>query len=95
MAKKSSTEKEIEKNPESENKKDNSQSVKDSNNKNSIEDLRQYFKDSFNELKKIQWPSRKQATIETIVVLITVVFLTTLVYLTDNFLSWIFSFIYE
>lgn len=95
MAKKSSTEKEIEKNPESENRKDKSQSTKDTNNKKSIEALRQYFKDSFNELKKIQWPTRKQATAETIVVLITVVFLTSLVYFTDNFLSWAFSFIYE
>lgn len=95
MAKKSSTEKEIEKDPESGNRKDKSESGKNSNTtKNSIGDLKKYFKDSFNELKKIQWPTRRQATVETIVVLITVVFLTSLVYLIDNFLSWLFAFIY-
>lgn len=93
MAKKSSTEKEIE-NPNSGNKKDKSDSGKVSDT-NKTEDLKKYFKDSFVELKKIQWPTRKQATAETIVVLITVIFLTSLVYIIDNGLSWIFSIIYE
>lgn len=94
MAKKSSTDSEIEKNSDSGNKKSDSGKVSDTN-KNSIEDLKKYFKDSFAELKKIHWPTRKQATAETIVVLITVVFLTSLVYIIDNSLSWLFSFIYE
>lgn len=94
MAKKSSTDNEIEKNSDSGNKKPNSGKNSDTK-KNSIEDLKKYFKDSFAELKKIHWPSRKQVTAETIVVLITVVFLTSLVYLIDNSLSWLFSFVYE
>ena len=94
MAKKSSTDNEIEKNSDSGHKKSDSSKISDTN-KNSIEDLKKYFKDSFDELKKVHWPTRKQATGETIVVLITVVFLTSLVYLIDNSLSWLFAFIYE
>lgn len=94
MAKKSSTDNEIDKNSDSGNKKSESSKNSDTN-KNSIEDFQSYVKDSFGELKKIHWPTRKQATAETIVVLITVVFLTSLVYLIDNSLSWLFSLIYE
>lgn len=94
MAKKSSTDSEIEKNSDSGHKKSDSSKVSDTK-KNSIEDLKKYFKDSFAELKKVHWPTRKQATAETIVVLITVVFLTSLVYLIDNSLSWLFSLVYE
>ena len=95
MAKKSSTEKEIEKTPEPENKKDKADSKKTSRDlKKSIEDLRQYFKDSFSELKKIHWPTRRQAMGETMVVLITVIFLTLLVVFFDKMLTMIFNMVF-
>ncbi len=95
MAKKSSTEKEIEKSPESGKKKDSSDSSKDKKNLNkSFEDFKQFLKDSFSELKKIQWPGRRQATGETIVVIITVVFFIVLVTIYDKLLTFLFSFIF-
>jgi len=94
VAKKSSAEKEIEKNPGSGKKKD-VDSVKSSKDfKQSVEDLRQFLKDSLTELKKIQWPTRRQAIGETIVVLITVIFLTSLVVVFDKILPWLFSYIF-
>jgi len=63
--------------------------------KNTIEDFKKYVKDSFSELKKIQWPTRRQAMGETVVVLITVVFLTSMVVLFDKILEWGFSFIFK
>ena len=95
MAKKSSTEKEIEKTPEPDKKKDKTDSAKNSTDlKKSFEDLKQFTKESFSELKKIHWPTRRQAMGETVVVLITVVFLTSLVVLFDKVLAWLFSFIF-
>lgn len=96
MAKKSSTEKqELEKSPEPEKKKDKTESGKSSVDlKKSFEDFKQFLKDAFSELKKIQWPSRRQALGETAVVLITVFFLTTLVLIFDKLLTWVFSFVY-
>ncbi|MBC7474191.1 MAG: preprotein translocase subunit SecE [Candidatus Sericytochromatia bacterium] len=96
MAKKSSTETEIEKSPEPNNKKDKVDGGKNLKGKKSpFEDLKKYVQDSFSELKKVQWPTRKQATAETIVVLITVFFLTSLVLLFDNVLSRVFGFIFK
>lgn len=96
MAKKSSAEKELEKNSESHSKKDKSDSTKNSKDlKQSFDDFKQFSKDSFGELKKIQWPTKKQAVSETIVVLITVVSLTLLVLLFDNILAWLFSLIFQ
>lgn len=90
MAKKSSTEKEMEKSQGSKkNKSDNKEGAG-----KSIENLQQYVKDSFSELKKVQWPTRRQVTGETIVVLITVIFLTLMVMLFDKIIHWLFSFIF-
>jgi preprotein translocase subunit SecE len=95
VAKKSSTEKEIEKTPEPDKKKDKADSSKTSRDfKKSFEDLKQFLRDSFTELKKIQWPTRRQALGETAVVLITVVFLTLLVVVFDKILVWLFGFIF-
>ena len=63
--------------------------------KSSFDELKQYVQDSFSELKKVQWPTRKQATAETIVVLITVFFLTSLVLIFDNVLSRVFGLIFK
>jgi preprotein translocase SecE subunit len=96
VAKKSSTEKEIEKSPEPGKKKDNSDSGKDKRNlSKSFEDFKQFLKDSLTELKKIQWPGRRQATGETIVVIITVFFFIALVTLYDKLLTFLFSFIFK
>lgn len=96
MAKKSSAEKELEKNSESHSKKDKSDSPKNSKDlKQSFDSFKQFAKDSFGELKKVQWPTRRQAVSETVVVLVTVIFLTLLVLLFDNILAWLFGLIFQ
>ena len=45
--------------------------------------LRQYFSEVRGELKKVAWPTKKEVTNSTIVVLIAVVFMTTLIFLLD------------
>lgn len=93
MAKKSSTEKDIEK-KDSENIKKNKSEHKSPEQKKGIEDLKLFVRESFKELKKIQWPTRKQVTGETIVVIITVTFLTFLVTVFDKIIAWGLSFIF-
>jgi preprotein translocase subunit SecE len=95
VAKKSSTEKEIEKTPDPENRKEKTDSNKTSRDlQKSFEDLKQYLRESLTELKKIHWPTRRQALGETTVVLITVIFLTILVIMFDKLLEILFSFIF-
>lgn len=95
MAKKPSTESEIEKSPEPDKKKDKNESGNNSKDlKKSFEDFKQFLKDAFTELKKVQWPTRRQALGETAVVMITVFFLTILVVLFDKVLSWVFSLVF-
>ena len=62
---------------------------------NKINDLIQFNKDSWAEFRKIQWPSRKQALGESLVVLITVVFIVALVNLYDVASSWLLHFIFQ
>ncbi|GIW22389.1 MAG: hypothetical protein KatS3mg068_1396 [Candidatus Sericytochromatia bacterium] len=76
-----------------ENKKKSKSSSRSFDLKKSFDDLKVYFKESFSELKKIHWPTRRQAFGETIVVIITVIFFSILVLLFDTILSWIFSYI--
>jgi len=76
-----------------ENKKKEKPSSKGFDLKKSFEDLKKYFKESFSELKKIHWPTRKQVFGETVVVMITVVFFSILVLLFDSILSWLFNYI--
>lgn len=79
--------------PEEKKRKENSSEVKGFNLQKSIESLKKYFKDSFSELKKVHWPTRKQAIGETIIVIIITVFFITLVSLFDNIFSWFFNYI--
>jgi preprotein translocase subunit SecE len=44
---------------------------------------REYFSEVRGELKKVAWPTKKEVTNSTIVVLIAVVFMTTLIFLLD------------
>lgn len=92
VAKKTSAENEVNSEKAESNRKKEKDSGKTSD-KNTIEDLKKYFRESFAELKKVQWPTRRQAMGETVVVLITVVFLTSLVVLFDKILEWGFGFI--
>ena len=69
MVKKVQAEKDSEA-PDEKKRKDNSSEVKGFNLQKSIGDLKKYFKDSFSELKKVHWPTRKQAIGETIIVII-------------------------
>jgi preprotein translocase subunit SecE len=78
--------------PEENRKKDKSLS-KGFDLEKSFDELKKYFKESFLELKKIHWPTRRQAFGETIVVIITVIFFSILVLIFDGILSWIFGYI--
>jgi preprotein translocase subunit SecE len=62
---------------------------------NKINELIQFNKDSWAEFRKIQWPSRKQALSESLVVLITVVFIVALVNLYDVVSGWLLHFIFQ
>lgn len=48
-----------------------------------------FFRDSWQELKKVRWPNRKELTSYTIVVLVTVTVLAVFFYLIDLLLSLI------
>ena len=56
---------------------------------------RTFFKEILAELKKVQWPTRKQAMGETLVVLIVVIFITGLIVFYDFILGIVFNFIYQ
>lgn len=55
--------------------------------------LQQFVKDSWSEFRKIQWPTPRQATNESIVVLLTVVFVIALVNLYDFVSNFVLSLI--
>lgn len=55
--------------------------------------LQQFVKDSWGEFRKIQWPTPRQATNESIVVLLTVVFVIALVNLYDFVSNFVLSLI--
>lgn len=93
VAKKSSTEKDIEKKDSGDVKKNKSDKDKNNAQESGVVKLQNYFRASFLELKKIQWPARKQVIAETIVVLITVTFMTGLITLFDKIIVWVLSFI--
>lgn len=46
-----------------------------------------FLKETWIELKKVQWPTRRQAAVETVVVLVTVAFITVLVVAFDAVLA--------
>lgn len=55
--------------------------------------LIQFSKDSWGEYRKIQWPTPRQVTVESIVVLITVIFVVALVNFYDFISNFLLSFI--
>lgn len=57
--------------------------------------LQQFVKDSWGEFRKIQWPTPKQATNESIVVLITVIFVIALVNFYDFVSGFLLGFIFK
>ena len=57
--------------------------------KGSVASAQAFARDTVAELKKVQWPTRRQATLETVVVLSTVAIVTITVTLFD----WILSFL--
>lgn len=61
----------------------------------SLQRLQQFIKDSWGEFRKIQWPTPKQATNESIVVLITVIFVVALVNFYDFITSFLLGFIFK
>lgn len=54
-----------------------------------------FFADSFNELKKVKWPSRKELTSYTLVVLVTVIFVTLYFVVLDFGISELLRLIFE
>lgn len=55
----------------------------------------QFFADSFSELKKVRWPSRKELVSYTIVVLVTVIFVTIYFSILDLGISEILRAVFE
>lgn len=55
--------------------------------------LVQFTKDSWSEYRKVQWPTPRQVTVESIVVLITVIFVIALVNFYDFISNFLLSFI--
>lgn len=55
--------------------------------------LIQFSKDSWGEYRKIQWPTPRQVTVESIVVLITVIFVISLVNFYDFISNFLLGFI--
>ena len=51
--------------------------------------LTRFLREVRSELKKISWPSKKELTANTIVVLVSVFFAATLIWIIDSFLSQI------
>lgn len=54
-----------------------------------IGNAKTFLKETWIELKKVQWPTRRQAAVETVVVLVTVFFVTMLVVAFDSVLAMI------
>lgn len=53
----------------------------------------QFFRDVIYELKKVQWPTRKQLLIYTGIVLVAVAVMGVLIWLVDSFLTWMMALI--
>lgn len=64
-------------------------------NPNQIQVFVQFCKDSWGEFKKIQWPTRRQALNESVIVLLTVVFIVALVNFYDFISSFLLGFIFQ
>lgn len=60
---------------------------------NHVEQVRKFLKGTFNELKKVHWPNRREIIIYTSVVVVAVVAVGVLIWLFDSALSFILKFI--
>jgi len=56
-----------------------------------IEGIRQFFRHVLAELKKVNWPSRKELITYTIVVIVTVIVVSIIVFAWDYLLSLLFN----
>jgi preprotein translocase subunit SecE len=56
-----------------------------------VEGLKRFFRNVIAELKKVNWPSRKELTTYTIVVIATVIALSAIIYLWDLILTVVFK----
>lgn len=76
-------------------KKDAKKKGKDQEEESGPQQLQQFIKDSWSEFRKIQWPTPRQVTNESIVVLLTVVFMIALINFYDFISSFILGFILQ
>jgi len=60
---------------------------------NRIEQVQKFLRSTFNELKKVHWPNRREIIIYTSVVLVAVVAVGVLIWLFDSALSFVLKFI--
>lgn len=74
-------------------KKDSKKKGKDKEELSGPQQLQQFLKDSWGEFRKIQWPTPKQATNESIIVLMTVIFVIAMVNLYDFISNFLLGFI--
>ena len=79
--------------PKKESKKKGKEAVEKANPAEGLQNLQQFVKDSWTEFRKIQWPTPRQVTNESVVVLITVVFMILLVNCYDFICNYFLSFI--
>lgn len=81
--------------PKKENKKKGKEAVEKASPAEGVQNLQQFVKDSWSEFRKIQWPTPRQVTNESIVVLVTVVFMIVLVNFYDFICNYFLSFILQ
>lgn len=54
-----------------------------------------FFRSSWNELKKVHWPSRKEIVTYTAVVLVSVAFVSMLIWAADSILSFLLEYMFK
>lgn len=58
-----------------------------------FEGMSKFFRNVMAELRKVNWPSRKELTTYTIVVIVTVLVVAAIIFLWDTILTFIFKYI--
>lgn len=58
-----------------------------------LENIRKFLRGAYSELRKVHWPTRREVTIYTIVVLVAVVAVGLMIWLFDSILSLIMQFV--
>ncbi len=56
-----------------------------------FEGIRRFFRNVIAELKKVNWPNRKELTTYTIVVILTVLVISLIIFLWDSLLTFVFK----